>query len=237
MIIYKHFPEIQAFSFDLDDTLFNNGPIIQKAEQALQAYIAAHYPDLNTLSLQDWQSARNKALSKTPELRSDMGAWRKATLREACDIADVAIKLRASVVRDCFDYFYHQRSNFSVPEASKQVLAQLAEKKPLVAITNGNVNLEQIGIAGYFSVIVKASLDMPMKPHPKMFEFAQQELGIPCRNIMHVGDHLEKDVYGALSAGFSAAWFACNRPMNLAHERLRVLPHVHLSHLSELNDL
>ena len=116
-------------------------------------------------------------------------------------------------------------------------MSSLAEKVPLVAITNGNVNLSQIGIDELFQLSLHAKENQPMKPHPCMFEKAAAHLNLPSKHILHVGDNLEKDIMGANQVGFQTAWYACNRSMNLAAEPVSTLPHVQLSSLEELLDL
>ena len=108
---------------------------------------------------------------------------------------------------------------------------------PLVAITNGNVDLQQIGLEGYFCACFKASIKLPMKPDKAMFDAAQAYLNVPHENILHVGDNLPKDIYGALRAGYQTAWYAEDRDMKMRNEKAQVLPHVQLSHLTQLLDL
>jgi putative hydrolase of the HAD superfamily len=76
-----------------------------------------------------------------------------------------------------------------------------------------------------------------MKPNIAMFDAAQAHLNIPHGNILHVGDNLPKDVYGAIKAGYQAAWYAEDRSMNIRNERAPVLPHIQLSKLAQLLDL
>jgi len=104
----------------------------------------------------------------------------------------------------------------------------------LVGITNGNVNADQIGITPYFDTILHASTSRPMKPSRAMFDEAASFIGEAPKHILHVGDNIIKDVYGAINAGFQSAWFACNREMHLPRERASVLPHVALDSLDEL---
>jgi putative hydrolase of the HAD superfamily len=137
-------------------------------------------------------------------------------------------------VQTCFDWFYFERSNFKVGEAQCQLLAKLAERLPLVAITNGNVNTQQIGIDDYFQHTFKASRKNPMKPHAHMFDQAAAYLNVSRGSILHVGDNLEKDVWGATNAGFSSAWHACDRPMQIEKESVQVLPNVEIHQLDEL---
>ena len=67
-----------------------------------------------------------------------------------------------------------------------------------------------------------------------MFVAAQFHLNIPAENILHVGDSLQKDIYGALKAGYQTAWYAEDRRMNMLNEKTHVLPHVQLSQLTQL---
>ena len=67
-----------------------------------------------------------------------------------------------------------------------------------------------------------------------MFERALEHLKLRASSIMHVGDHLVKDVWAAHQLGFQTAWYACNREMQLQREPVRVLPSVQLATLTEL---
>ena len=234
MRFYRPLGPVRAMTFDLDDTLYNNEPVIRAAESALQQHIAASHDHAAHLTSANWQSIKRRHLKRNPDLMSDMGQLRRHVLNDALadDIADEAT--RAEAVQACFDCFYDARSAFSLEPQVHDTLAKLAARIPLVGITNGNVNAQKIGIDGYFKKIYHASLSRPMKPHRHMFDEAAAFLGIEAAHILHVGDNLEKDVYGAIAAGKQAAWFACNRKMDLRGEKVQALPHVQLDSLAEL---
>jgi HAD superfamily hydrolase (TIGR01549 family) len=234
VIIYKPTPKIQAITFDLDDTLYYNWPYIVEAERGLLDFIAKQYPDSSNLNEQDWQQFKRQALRDDPQLFSDMGDLRRTVLTKGLSSSGYQGQTLTEAVQTCFDWFYYERSNFKVGDAACQVLEKLAEKLPLIAITNGNVNTEQIGIHDYFQKVLKASRKQPMKPHPHMFEEAANFLDMQRTRILHVGDSLEKDVLGAANAGFSTAWHACDRPMNIQREYVHVLPNVEIQNLEEL---
>jgi len=234
VIIYKPTPKIRAMTFDLDDTLYDNWPYIIEAEKSLLHFIAKEYPNSSHLSRADWQQYKFQALRNDPELFSDMGDLRRITLTKGLEESGYSGKMLSEAVKTCFDWFYFERSNFKVGEAECQLLAKLAEHIPLVAITNGNVNTQQIGIHDYFQHILKASRQSPMKPHPHMFDEAANYLDLARGSILHVGDNLEKDVWGATNAGFSSAWHACDRPMKIEKELVHVLPNVEIHQLEEL---
>lgn len=234
MRFFRTLQPIKAITFDLDDTLYNNDPIIRNAEQALNDYIAQHYPLAAALNQQQWLDIKRKLIRDEPALASDMGQLRMKTLRHALrqDVTE-APKL-SEAAKACFTCFYDARSAFSLSDSVHQLMATLADKVPLVAITNGNVDPHKTGLAPYFKSIFHASITRPAKPAPHMFDETANLLNLPPAHILHVGDNLEKDVKGAIDAGFQAAWFAANRPMVLNNEPVSVLPHVALNALEDL---
>jgi putative hydrolase of the HAD superfamily len=237
VIIYKPFAKIHAISFDLDDTFYANWPYIVEAEQYLRSYISEHYPQAAYYSSSDWFGFKNAALKEDPELRHDMGALRLITLRSAFEKSGLPKADINQAVKKCFDAFYFKRSDFKVDDDIHHTLATLARKVPLVAITNGNVNLQQIGIDTYFTHVLHATKEQRMKPYPDMFNKAATLLSLAPEHILHVGDNLEKDVWGATRAGFKSAWFAYDRPMNLNTEQVLTLPHVQLDSLASIEYL
>jgi putative hydrolase of the HAD superfamily len=237
MIFYKKLKPILALTFDLDDTLYENHSVIIKAEKSLQQFMQSHYPATQTVHNTFWREQYSYQLKLNPKLQHDMGKLRQLSLVAGFKTLGLASDAATQAADQCFAHFYYHRSNFRLAAATHTLLQSLCEKRPLVAITNGNVNLEQIGIADYFSGSFKASVEHKMKPDKAMFEQAQEHLQIPSQNILHVGDNLHKDVYGALKAGYQTAWYAHDRPMDIGLEYAPVLPHVQLQHLGQLLQL
>lgn len=237
MIFYKKTKQIQAITFDLDDTLYENTSIIVKAENALLTLIHEHYPIAKSVGKNFWRTQQKKHILSNPSLKNDMGELRRLSLKSGFEELGLSGDRLHKATTHCFEYFYFQRSNFNLNENIHSLLNILSSKLPLVAITNGNVDLEQIGINKYFTASFKASIDMPMKPNTTMFHAAQSYLNIPHENILHVGDNLSKDVYGAIKAGYQTAWYAEDRAMNLNSEKAKILPHVQLCDLTELLEL
>jgi putative hydrolase of the HAD superfamily len=83
--------------------------------------------------------------------------------------------------------------------------------RPLGIITNGleqqqRQKLEALGILGRFSVIVTSDGSGMSKPDPGIFHYAAQAIGVSPATCVHVGDDWDKDVGGALAAGFRPIW-------------------------------
>lgn len=237
MIVYKPLSHIRAISFDLDDTLYDNMPYIHEAQNSLNEYIKTQYPIAANIPEKKWRDIRTQTLHEQPELVNDLGLLRATILTKGFLAAGMPSNLISAAVTDCYDHFYFKRSDFEVPKSIRKVLKKLAKRVPIAAITNGNVNCKAIGIEKYFTCIIHASPTHPMKPHPAMFDYVSAKLKIPSKNILHVGDDLDKDIKGASDAGYQTAWLAVNRPMHLRDENASMLPHIQLSELKQLKKL
>lgn len=234
MIYYKKLKEIQAITFDLDDTLYENTSVIIKAERSLIEFMHRQYPGSRHVDKDFWRVHQKAHIVANPLLKNDMGELRKLTLKTGFRKLGLLGNELDTATTLCFQHFYFHRSNFTLNRNVHSLLKTLSNKLPLVAITNGNVDLRQIGLEDYFCGSFKASMTLPMKPHKAMFDAAQSLLKIPHENILHVGDNLQKDILGALKAGYQTAWYAEDRRMNIRNENAQVLPHVQLSQLTQL---
>ena len=237
MIYYKKLAPIQAITFDLDDTLYENTSVIVEAERSLINFMQQRYPVTKQLNKAFWRTQQKTQLLANPLLKNDMGELRRLSLASGFMELGLSGNQLNVATTLCFEHFYFQRSNFTLNKNMHFLLKTLSNRLPLVAITNGNVDLQQIGLNEYFSGCFKAHLKLPMKPDTAMFDAAQAHLKIPHGNILHVGDNLQKDIYGALRAGYQTAWYAEDRSMNIRSETAQLLPHVQLSRLTQLLDL
>jgi putative hydrolase of the HAD superfamily len=136
------------------------------------------------------------------------------------------------------DYFISLRSDFTVPESSKELLSQLSKHYPLVAISNGNVDTKTIGIDHFFQHVYHAGWQkngelLRQKPAPDMFNLACRQLTIKTNELLHVGDCGRADIQGALNAGCQAAWLSCYD----VGKPLTTLPHLELTQITELKQL
>ena len=107
----------------------------------------------------------------------------------------------------------------------------------MVAITNGNVDENQIDLGQYFEFVLRAGPDGRSKPFPDMFVTAAKRLSLSPEQILHVGDHPVSDVQGAKQAGYQTCWLNLTGvPANKA-DRVRQLPDIELTQLNQLSQL
>jgi putative hydrolase of the HAD superfamily len=207
---------------------------MQQAEASLIEHLHTDYPLTKDKNLSFWRAHKTQVLKANPDLANDMGLLRKQVLLAGLQECGYQGDQLETAAEDCYAFFYYERSCFKVPDNVHSVLADLANRVPLVAITNGNVNLREIGIDQYFTHCFKANIKQPMKPDRAMFDLAAQALSLPHQHILHIGDSLINDVWGAYCAGMRSAWYAADRDMHLNNEPVKVLPDVQLDSLDEL---
>lgn len=235
MRLYKNLSAIHALSFDLDDTLYPNSSVIAAAELAMQQRLAHLKPDLPHNDPQYWWQQRKLLAAQNAEIRHDVSRWRLLAVEQGLVAQGLSSCEAGEVAELALGAFLQERTNISISAEIKQLLATLASRFPLVALTNGNADIQRMGIAPYFQFALRAGPDGRMKPYPDLFRHAAERLGIQTRHILHIGDHVRSDVLGALNAGCQAAWLnPANSPQPQAAKPPLVLPHLELSELTPL---
>ncbi len=196
--------EVEAVTFDLDDTLWDCASVITKAEARLYEWMEANTPRVTEALSQDaMREHRMGMYQRFPELICDVTAMRKKSLSENFEAHGYA----AETTDTAFDVFYQTRSQVVLYDGVLEMLNDLRNRYSLAAITNGNADLKIAGIAEYFRDFQCASLSNPPKPKPDMFIKSADALGVNLANILHIGDNPQTDVVGGNNAGTLTVWF------------------------------
>jgi len=66
MQFYRRLYPVKAISFDLDDTLYNNVPVMQRAEQAVRDFLAREFPQTAVWQSSDWLRHRQQLMYAQP---------------------------------------------------------------------------------------------------------------------------------------------------------------------------
>ncbi|HVP92426.1 MAG TPA: HAD family hydrolase [Acidobacteriota bacterium] len=69
--------------------------------------------------------------------------------------------------------------------------------------------LEDQGVAEYFDVMIFSDEVSVRKPDPRIFHLVTENFKLKPCEVVHVGDNLRADVWGAKNAGFEAVHFSC----------------------------
>lgn len=237
MQFYRNLQPVKALTFDLDDTLYDNRPVIRRAEQAMHDWLAAFHPCSHGVSKQDWAALKHRLAQADPGLKHNVTLWRHQLLKIGLMQLGYLERRAELAAQHGIDVVLTVRNQVDVPRETHRVLAQLAQRVPLLAITNGNVDADKIGLGQYFSRVLVAGRDGFAKPEPDMFAQATALLGLAPQSILHVGDHLVTDVGGAKLSGFQACWYNDQGRQLNNEPKIRCLPDVEISQLKRLLDL
>jgi 2-haloalkanoic acid dehalogenase type II len=194
---------VQAISLDLDDTLWPIWPTIERAEKNLHDFLVRHTPKTASLfPIPAMRHVREHIAQSHPELAHDFTAQRILTLQHAFRLSGEP----DSWVEPAFEAFYSARNEVELYADCIPALQLLASKYPLIALTNGNADLQRTGIAAFFVGCISARTTGSAKPESAIFHAASTQLGIEPKHILHVGDDPWLDIQGAHDAGFQSAW-------------------------------
>lgn len=234
MRFYRSLGPVKAMTFDLDDTLYDNQPVIARLESELQQWLVRRYPALRSVSTQQWAQLKQQVRESDDRYRHDVTLAREAQLALAFEGINLSAEACQQAVAEAMQEVHRLRNRVAIPQISLDTLARLSAKIPLVAITNGNVDLQAIGLEGYFCGVFKAGPDGRSKPEADMFLEATRLLELSPQTVLHVGDHLVSDVLGAKAAGLQAAWFNDSRQGLESHSKVRVMPDVEITRIEQL---
>lgn len=223
---------IRAITLDLDNTLWEIDPVIHKAEAALWSWLGEHYPRIpEAFSAEDVAVLREVTIEKYWKHKGhDFRFLRKKVLEMLAREAGYS----ADLVEPAFQVFDDARNNVELYPDVLPVLEHLFARFTVVAVTNGNANLQTIGIRHLFHDVVTAVDAGAAKPARQIFDIAIRKAGVAAEEVLHVGDHPETDVDGGRQAGMRTAWV--NR-VNAEWPEHLPEPDLTITTISELRDI
>jgi putative hydrolase of the HAD superfamily len=195
--------QIAAITLDLDDTLWPIEPVMRRAEQRLDDWLKTHCPRAAAAyPISAMRALRDRVARENPHLAHDFSAQRRLSLCAALH----AHGYDDAHVEGAYGEFYAARNEVECYADTLPALARLAARYPLVSLSNGNADVERIGLAGFFRFSISSRDCGVAKPDMQIFHTACARLGLPPHAVLHVGDDPELDVAGARAAGLRTAW-------------------------------
>ena len=230
---YRTLGPVRAVTFDLDDTLYDNTPVIAAAESWYEAALACH-PMLRSSELRLCPGrVRRMVLREFPELEHDVTLLRAEILTRIFLDAGMAPADARREGELMTRRFIQVRSAFRIPPETFAILRNLGRRYPLVALSNGNMDPVRTGISSFFRSCIMAGGGRRAKPAPDLFAQAAALAGVEPGQILHVGDDPETDILGARNAGMQTCMI-CPRGLFCRPERVRLLPDLVIRSLKEL---
>jgi len=218
-----------ALLFDLDDTLWPIGPVIEAAEASWHAWLQQHAPKVaQAFSVAELRARRLALAQQRPELLADLYQLRRVALEAVfAEAGEDPVHIEGSM-----RHFAVQRNLVTPFEDVLPTLPLLQGLLRLGVVTNGNADLEVIGLHRHFEYALSSSRFGRPKPDPAIFHAACAAMGVAPADAVYVGDDLRLDVQGAQQAGLRAVWM--NRNGSVAHLEAGIAPDAICANLREL---
>jgi FMN hydrolase / 5-amino-6-(5-phospho-D-ribitylamino)uracil phosphatase len=213
---------LRAIAFDLDNTLWEVEPVLERAERRLLEWLQQHCPRIATrYSLEDMRAARARLALEEPHQAHDLTYLRHTSLaRHARECG-----YEEGVAESALEIFLTARNELELFDDVQPAIGQLHGHYALATLSNGNADLARIGLAHWFVLSLNARQIGAAKPHPRCFEHLARDLHLAPGEILFVGDDPRLDVDAARAAGFPTAWMnrrAVSWPPELAAPDLEV---------------
>lgn len=194
---------VRAISLDLDDTLWPFAPIGERIERTLHDWFAEHSPaTAERFPIEEMRALRERVFAEFPQHAHDLGLLRRLTIERALreSGSDPALASAAHAI------FFRERNRVDFYEDAMDGLRRIAARVPVAALSNGNADLAAIGIDALFRFQLGAREFGSAKPDPAIFLETCRRLDVEPHEVLHVGDHPEMDIGGAMRAGLRACW-------------------------------
>lgn len=241
---------LDAITFDLDDTLWHNGPVMAHAEPAHYQWLTeqldqwlAEQPDdrreaatrslAEAFPLESYQHKRLSLMQRFPLSRGDHSWIRERAMVELLGEHGLSAEDAQHWAAAGFEHFMTLRHEVSLYPEVVPMFDAWARRYRLGIITNGNVDVRRLALDHHFDVIILAGEMHAPKPDSRPFLSAVARLGTQPYRTLHVGDNWEEDVMAAQRLGMHAVW------IDAKSEGERELPpRVHrVTHVRELPEI
>lgn len=193
---------LRAVLFDLDDTLIDQA---SAAGAAVEAWAAEHgITDADVRQRWALVSEANYVRYQRRELT--FAQQRQERVREF-----MAVEIDDEEADELFSgYLARYEAGWTTFEDAVPALRRARAAGLTVGVlTNGDEEqqrskLQKLGLEDEIDYLIASSMLPAGKPDLRAFQYAVHRVGVGAREALMVGDSLEKDVRGALSAGLNA---------------------------------
>ncbi|MCX8660777.1 hypothetical protein J3T98_07440 [Gilliamella sp. B2772] len=114
MHFYRSIDCIKAITFDLDDTLYDNSMIVDKAEEEMIKNLQK-YEQFQNLTLDLYFQEKSLVLSINPEVYHDVIVWRIDTIKSLLNRTSIPVSQHPQIIDDAVDCFNVWRHKMVIP--------------------------------------------------------------------------------------------------------------------------
>ena len=204
--------KIKLITLDLDDTLWPNKKVIVDAENAWLKFILTKFPNLvDEFREESLSRVRVDLVEADASLKNDLTKFRKEIIKETLLRSGVESVDAIYYSNESFNEFFKIRNKVQLYTDAKKILERLYRKVIIGALSNGNADLEIIGISNFFKFSLSAKDVKSNKPSPPHFIKALELANCEAEEALHIGDCPVNDIGGARNCNFNTIWFNCDK--------------------------
>jgi putative hydrolase of the HAD superfamily len=194
---------VRAICFDLDNTLWEIEPTLNRAERILADWLERRYPLIpRRFSPAGILEMRAALLTEQPHQAHDLSFIRRETLARCA--AEVGYERQ--IAHEAFALWHAARNQVQPYDEVVAALELLGARYRLATLSNGNADLAVIGLAHHFEVSLSAGALGGAKPDPRAYARVAGALTLKPAEILFVGDEPLADVVGPRAAGMQTVW-------------------------------
>jgi 2-haloalkanoic acid dehalogenase type II len=194
---------VRAICFDLDNTLWEIEPVLNRAERILADWLERRYPRIpQRFSPAGMLEVRAALLAEQPHQAHDLTFLRRETLARCA--AEVGYE--RDIAHEAFALWHAARNQVAPYGEVIAALERLKARYRLATLSNGNADLAVIGLAHHFEVSLSAGALGCAKPDPRSYAALADALTLKPAEILFVGDEPHADVDGPRIAGMQTVW-------------------------------
>ena len=195
--------DYDIISFDLDDTLWPVKPVIDHAESTLYQWFGKKYPKVTKKYTQeDIRIFRKPILDEFEEMMHDLTFVRRQIILRMANSCDYP----EDMVDEAMTIYKKARNAVTFYDDVLPSLEKLHKIFLLVAVTNGNADIERIGISQFFEHVFRSAELGIAKPNPGVFIAVSDFFQVKPERILHIGDDPVRDIQAAQYHGMETVW-------------------------------
>lgn len=223
---------IKLLTLDLDNTLWDVDAVIIRAEQDMRTWMAEHAPgSLEHYTAEQLPLFRQTVVERFPDKVHDLSFMRTEVLHLVMSAAGYDNTAARGHAEQAFDVFFHGRNRVEFYDGALDALDELSQQYPIVALTNGNADIERAGLGNLLSGAISSADVGKSKPSPDMFVESLSRHEIDPHEAIHIGDNLVDDIHGAREVGMHTIWVNLQDAVRSDED---AVPHQEISHLDQL---
>lgn len=198
---------IKALTFDIDDTLWDNTPVMAHVEPCHYDWLDAQTGLARRVSLEEYHQRRLAFAQAHPERRGDFTWIRQQVLYALLKEHGLEEARARALAERTVHYMLALRHQVTPFEEVEPMLDAFGQRYRMAVITNGNVDVRRLPLGRHFDAVFNAGEECMPKPDPRIFAKALDALGnIAPEDAIHIGDSWTEDALAAHAAGLQAVW-------------------------------